>query len=75
MLFSDTTDVLMTGKSPIDCQCADLCQFNFPQPLLSNAYTVKGNVYSNGERCDVAVKLYYASTCGFSLEIFWNEFP
>ncbi|CAG8597553.1 6070_t:CDS:2, partial [Paraglomus occultum] len=75
MLFSDKIEVLMTGESPIDYQCTDLCQVNFEQPLLSNAYTVKGKVYNNGKRCDVAVRLYYASTYGFSFEITWNESP
>ncbi|CAG8572062.1 9708_t:CDS:2, partial [Paraglomus occultum] len=53
MLFSDEKEILMIGESPIDCQCADLCQFKFSQPFLSDAYTVNGKVYRNGEICDV----------------------
>ena len=75
MLFGDETEVLMTGESPIDSQCADLCQVKFAQPLLSDAYEVAGEVYINGKRCDVAVALYFASIYGFSLEIEWDEFP
>ncbi|CAG8573766.1 2581_t:CDS:2, partial [Paraglomus occultum] len=74
-LFSDETEVLMTGESPIDCQCADICQVKFFKPLLSDAYKVDGDVYNSGKRCDVAVTLYFASIYGFSLEIEWDEFP
>jgi len=75
MLFSDNTEKLMIGVSPLDCQCADLCQVKFSQPLLSDAYKVSGKVYRNGEKCDVAVMLYFASIYGFSLEIEWHNFP
>ena len=75
MLFSDETEVLMIGESVINFQCADIYQVKFSQPLLSKAYMVNGEVYKNGKMCDVAVKLYYASTYGFSLEITWNEIP
>ncbi|CAG8626843.1 3107_t:CDS:2, partial [Paraglomus occultum] len=75
MLFSDEKEILMIGESPIDYHCADLCQFKFSQPLLSDAYTVNGKVYRNGEICDVDVTLYYASIYEFSLKIGWHEFP
>ena len=77
MLFSDEIEILMIGESPIDSLCADLCQVKFPftQPLLSNAYTVDGEVYKNGKKCDVDTTLYFTSIYGFSLEIDWSEFP
>ncbi|CAG8509285.1 3514_t:CDS:2 [Paraglomus occultum] len=74
MLFSDETEILMTGESPVDPRCADLCQVNFSQPLLSDVYKIDVEVYRNGERCNVAVTLYFASIYGFSLEIEWDEF-
>jgi len=65
----------MTGKSPVDYQCAGICQVKFSQPLLSDAYKVDGEVYRNGGKFNVDVTLYFASIYGFSLEIEWDEFP
>ncbi|CAG8638426.1 9449_t:CDS:2, partial [Paraglomus occultum] len=75
MLFSDKMEILITGESLIDCHCADLCQVKFIQPLLSDEYTVDGEVYCKGERINVAVTQYFASIYGFSLEIEWHKFP
>ena len=75
MLFSDKEEVLMTEKSLIDCQCADICQVNFSQPLLSDAYNIDAEVYRDGGKCNVAVTLDFASIYGFSLKLEWDEFP